>query len=189
MSFNYHRTNQLLVRATISHHSFGRPQFVYSKSVGGFVVVGRTRRDGCQEGNLPTRTLSLSATTVGRRYQNKPKSTNATESRGRKPAATTTTTITIKKKAKIKRQGECTGGSYDVFFNITCVIMGRFQAAATRASAAHCPSGPMKAMVELLSRISVIRRMAKAVSPSFPTIHVDDIFDIIFDRFASRSPT
>lgn len=50
--------------------------------------------------------------------------------------------------------------------------MGRFQAAATRASAAHCPSGPMKAMVELLSLISVMRRMANAVSPSFPTIHV-----------------
>jgi len=47
--------------------------------------------------------------------------------------------------------------------------MGRFQAAATKASAAHCPSGPMKAMV-LLSSISVIRRMARAVNPSFPTI-------------------
>ena len=47
--------------------------------------------------------------------------------------------------------------------------MGRFQAAATRASAAHCPSGPMKAMVLLLWRISVIRRIASAVSPLLPT--------------------
>lgn len=48
--------------------------------------------------------------------------------------------------------------------------MGRFQAAATNASSAqYCPSGPMKATVELLSLISVIRRIARAVSPSFPT--------------------
>ena len=48
--------------------------------------------------------------------------------------------------------------------------MGTFQAAATSASAAQCPSGPMKAIVELLSLISVILLMAKAVSPSFPTV-------------------
>jgi hypothetical protein len=58
--------------------------------------------------------------------------------------------------------------------------MGRFHAAATRASAAHCPSGPMKAIVELLSLISVMRRMANAVSPSFPTaLHILWFFKMI----------